>query len=271
MAAWLAFVENGDVRCYSLEIYPRNLMSIPIDRHQVEIQSNRQSWERKPLLRKIYSQFYKEILKHVDDSIPGKVLELGSGIGNLKSHLPGAVTSDLFANPWLDLVCDAYELPFYDGGLSHLVIFDVFHHLEAPFAFLKEARRTLHPGGKVIIFEPFISLLSSPVYGLLHHEPVAFRNTIKLDDNLPRPRGYYAAQGNATRLFFRKNNVELSGFKITYKRALSAWAYLLSGGFSKPSVYPEFMFQVVRKLDDSLSLAPSLFGGRCLVVLTAES
>ena len=131
-------------------------------------------------------------------------MEVGSGIGNLKAHLPGALATDLFPNPWLDLACDGYELPFRSGSLSHLVLFDVFHHLRAPNAFLREARRVLAPNGRLILFEPYISLASYPVYGLLHHEPVAWSQPIDSATSLPRPRDYYAAQGNATRLFFRK-------------------------------------------------------------------
>ena len=52
---------------------------------------------------------------------------IDSGIGNLKAHLPGAVATDLFPSPWLDLACDGYELPFRPASLSHLVLFDVFH------------------------------------------------------------------------------------------------------------------------------------------------
>jgi hypothetical protein len=112
----------------------------PLEQHQLEIQQNLRSWEGKPLLQKIYAGFYRRIVALVDSQLPGRVVEIGSGIGNLKAHLPGAIATDLFPNPWLDLACDGYDLPFKDGSLSHLVLFDVFHHLRAPNAFLKEAR-----------------------------------------------------------------------------------------------------------------------------------
>ena len=53
--------------------------------------------------------------------------------------------------------CDGYELPFRSASLSHLVLFDVFHHLCAPNAFLQEARRVLGHTGRLILFEPYIS------------------------------------------------------------------------------------------------------------------
>src|SRR5687768_4038277 len=175
----------------------------PLAQHQAEIQKNLIAWERKPILREIYGGFYGSIIKLIDPAIPGQIVEIGSGIGNLKQHLPHAITTDLFPNPWLDLACDAYRLPFRDGSVSHLILFDVFHHLRYPLAFLSEARRVLK--GRLILFEPFISWSSFPMYGLFHHEPIAWRERIDMTDGV-RDGSYYAAQGNATRMFFSNSN-----------------------------------------------------------------
>jgi SAM-dependent methyltransferase len=246
-------------------------MNPPIEQHQVEIQQNLRVWESKPLLREIYAGFYRRITALLDASVPGQIVELGSGVGNLKSHLPQALATDLFPNPWLDLVCDAYEMPFAAGSVSHLVLFDVFHHLEAPNAFLKEARRVLAPGGRIILFEPFISLCSFPIYGLLHHEPVAWRKPIQLAESFPAPRGYYAAQGNATRLFFNHEVRDWpAGWELAHAEAFSAFHYLLSGGFSKPALYPAAALKCLCWLDEKLSGRPGVFGGRCLVALRSR-
>lgn len=240
-----------------------------LEQHQVEIQQNLRSWENKPLLQKIYAGFYDRIVNLIDQRVPGQIVEIGSGIGNLKSRLPQALATDLFPNPWLDLVCDGYDLPFRDATVSHLVLFDVFHHLEAPNAFLREARRVLVPDGRLILFEPYISASSFPVYGLLHHEPVAMRKRINGSDLLPRPRSYYAQQGNATRLFFRKELTDWPrGWKTFHAEAFSAFHYLFSGGFSKPAMYPACALETLRRFDAQLSRWPRLFGGRCLIGLT---
>jgi len=240
----------------------------PQEQHQIEIQKNLRSWQAKPLLQEIYAGFYRRIIALIDPQLPGRVVEIGSGIGNLKTHFPAAITTDLFPNPWLDLVCDGYELPFIDGSLSHLVLFDVFHHLRAPNAFLREARRVLVPGGRVILFEPFISWASYPVYGLLHHEPVAWKEPINLVESLPRPRDYYAAQGNATRLFFRREIPNWpAGWNILEARAFASFAYLFSGGYSKPAMYPGACLGAMQRLDMLLSRWPRLFGARCVVCL----
>ncbi len=246
-------------------------MSPPLTTHQLEIQRNLGAWKARPLLQCIYAGFYRRILALIDPALPGRIVEIGSGIGNLKSHLPGALATDLFPNPWLDLACDCYELPFPDASLSHLVLFDVFHHLRAPNAFLREARRALVPGGRLLLFEPYISLASFPVYGLLHHEPVAFRQSIYFSDSLARPRDYYAAQGNSTRLFFRKEIPGWpGGWTIFHAKAFSCFHYLLSGGYSRPALYPAAWLKPLVRLDARLSRWPRLFGGRCLVGLRAR-
>ncbi|HZV36457.1 MAG TPA: class I SAM-dependent methyltransferase, partial [Verrucomicrobiae bacterium] len=242
----------------------------PLEQHQSEIQKNLRAWKSKPLLQKIYAGFYQRIIAQIDTQIPGRIVEIGSGIGNLKSHLPQAITTDLFPNPWLDVVCDGYDLPFADATLSHLVLFDVFHHLRAPNAFLREARRVLTQHGRIILFEPYISWASLPVYGLLHHEPIGSNKPINLADTLPRPRDYYAAQGNATRLFFRReipNWPESQGWTVAHREAFSSFSYLLSGGYSKPAFYPGFALRPMQWADNFLSLFPRVFSARCLIVL----
>jgi SAM-dependent methyltransferase len=164
--------------------------------------------------------------------------------------------------------CDGYELPFRPASLSHLVLFDVFHHLQAPNAFLLEARRVLDPAGRLILFEPYISWTSYPICGLLHHDPVALKEPINRASSLPRPRDYYAAQGNATRLFIRKEIPSWpKGWVVFHAEAFSCFHYLLSGGYSKPACYPPGWLGALRRIEVKLSRWPRVLGGRCLVGL----
>jgi SAM-dependent methyltransferase len=243
-------------------------MTAPRAQHQAEVERNRQAWKAKPLLKEIYAGFYRHILTLIEPDIPGRIVEIGSGIGSLKAHLPGALVTDLFPNPWLDLACDGYEMPFRQGSLSHLVLFDVFHHLRAPNAFLREAKRVLVPTGRLILFEPYVSWSSYPIHGLFHHEPVAWGEPISRADSLPRPRDYYAAQGNATRLLFRKEIPGWpQGWNVVHAEAFSCFYYLLSGGYSKPALYPAGWLRALQKVEVKLSRWPRVFGGRCLVSL----
>jgi SAM-dependent methyltransferase len=262
--AWISVIADGDLRRQTVEI----LRMTPLEQHQREIEKNRIAWEKKPHLRKIYAGFYERIIALIDPSVPGPVVEIGSGIGNLKSFFPGAISTDLFPNPGIDMVFDGYEMPFENGAVSHLVLVDVFHHLRAPRAFLKEARRVLAGSGRVIILDPYISLLSFPAYAI-HHEGVNWRAPIFMGEDLAKPRDYYTGQGNATRLFFLNESPEwLPRWTVFHAEAFASFRYLLSGGYSKPALYPEALSGSLKRLDTFLSRWPRLFAARCLIGLT---
>ncbi|MEK6373498.1 MAG: methyltransferase domain-containing protein [Acidobacteriota bacterium] len=242
--------------------------------HADEIARNARAWRDRPLLREIYAGFYERIAAAIGPGA-GAVIELGSGIGNLRGAVGEAILTDVFVHDWLDVACSAYRLPFRDGAARAIVLFDVFHHLRRPVAALDECARVLADGGRVIIFDVFVSLTSFPVYEI-HPERVKWRAPIDLSPEAPESDDYYAAQGNATRMFFRGNDVgralaRRDGLKpvlhMVRAEAFSAWHYLLSGGFSKPALYPRRALPLLRWLDARLSAAPRLFGGRCLVVL----
>ena len=50
---------------------------------------------------------------------------------------------DLFSNPWLDRRENCYAMNFADGSVSHLILFDVWHHLRYPGTALREFHRVL--------------------------------------------------------------------------------------------------------------------------------
>jgi hypothetical protein len=83
-------------------------MTTDLAQHNIEIAENRDHWNRKPLLRRVYRPFYTDIARRVDRSRPGLLVELGSGMGNTKEHMPDCITTDVFPNPWLDRVENAY-------------------------------------------------------------------------------------------------------------------------------------------------------------------
>ncbi len=239
----------------------------PLEQHQIEIQSNKQARAGKPLIRQIYADFYDQIVRELPRQIQGATVEIGSGSGELRARVPEAICTDLFPNPWLDLVADAYQLPFSDGAVSSLVLLDVFHHLIRPVAFLREAQRVLTPGGRIILFEPYLSAMSSIAYGWFHHEPVGWREPIDFSPEAPIGQAYYAAQGNATRLFRKSHHWLPHALRVATCRANADFAYLLSGGLSKPALYPRCCYRLLKQFDRMLSVLPRVFAGRCLIVL----
>src|SRR5690242_244733 len=114
-----------------------------IQRHQKEILLNQLYWHKKPILQKIYRQFHRLIAAQLSGLPESLVVELGSGIGNIKETIPDCLRTDLFPNPWLDQVENAYQLSFRDETVSDLILFDVFHHLHYPGTALQEFGRVL--------------------------------------------------------------------------------------------------------------------------------
>jgi SAM-dependent methyltransferase len=249
-------------------------MATDIAQHNLEIQANARHWRRKVILQEIYREFHLEIAKEIRRDLPGQIVEIGSGIGNLKSVVPDALATDLFPNPWIDQIENAYALSFADGSVSNLILFDVWHHLQYPGTALAEFHRVLVPGGRLIIFDPAMGMLGRIVYGFFHHEPLGLRKQIRWwapPDFSPAEMAYYAAQGNAQRVFFSKEWASLLGDWRTVKRSLSAAIpYIASGGFSGPQLYPRRLLPALRMLDRALSRIPAVFATRLLVALERQ-
>lgn len=242
-----------------------------IEQHNKEINDNLTLWNKKPLLHKIYRLMHQNIALELNTDIAGGVVELGSGIGNIKDVIPNCLRTDLFPNPWLDQTENAYALSFQDDTLANLILFDVFHHLRYPGTALREFHRVLKVGGRVLIFEPYISLLGRLVYGAFHHEPIAMGDKIEWlapPDWSATAVDYYAAQGNATRVFGTGNRQFTDdGWRMVKCPRYSNISYVASGGYSRPQMYPDSAFNFMRKVDNALNVLPRMFATRMLVVL----
>jgi SAM-dependent methyltransferase len=242
-----------------------------IDLHQSFIEKNYEYWNRKPLLKILYGDFYRRIAANLSSLPDSKIVELGSGLGNIREFIPSCIRTDLFPNPWIDQIENAYQLSFADESVSDLILTDVFHHLRYPGTALKALSRVLRKGGRVILLEPCMSALGLLVYGVLHEEPVAVNKEIEWEAPAgwsPEQIDYYAAQGNASRIFVgRKFRHKLGDWRTINTQRLSAIAYAASGGFSKPQLYPTSALPLIRKLEKILDLFPLLFATRLLVIL----
>jgi SAM-dependent methyltransferase len=242
-----------------------------IDLHQEFINKNIESWNRKPLLHILYGDFYRLIAKNLSSLPDRKIVELGSGLGNIKEFIPDCMRTDLFPNPWIDQVENAYRLSFTDESISDLILTDVFHHLKYPGAALQEFHRVLRKGGRVIMLEPYVSVLGLLIYGAIHQEPVALTKKIEWlapADWSPDDIDYYAAQGNATRVFIgKKFRSALQPWDRIETIRLSALAYAASGGFSGPQLYPKSILMLIKGAEKLLDLFPFLFATRLLIIL----
>jgi SAM-dependent methyltransferase len=242
-----------------------------IRRHQDALCTNHISWQNKAILRIIYRRFYTQIASILTDASGFPIVEIGSGIGQIAAVIPSCIKTDLFPNPWIDQVENAYQLSFKNESISNLILMDVFHHLEFPGSALAEFHRVLIPGGRIILVEPCLSLLGLLVYGCLHKEPLGLIKRIKWQAPQPNgtiQQGYYAAQGNAFRVFCRQAfQGKLNGWNMVYRERIPALSYIASGGYSKPAFIKPAWLRQIDAIDRLLLPFPFFFATRLLVGL----
>ena len=106
---------------------------------------------------------------------------------------------------------------------------------------MREFSRVLAPKGRIILFEPAaLSLLGRFIYGYFHHEQIHASGPIKWhipDDKDPKTLPYYAAQGNAWKMF---SGPELphelkEKWQKKHLRNDAALDWLAAGDFERPS------------------------------------
>ncbi len=215
---------------------------------------HRLRWYRKASIRAIYTDYYRRIL---GKCIPGTKLEIGGGSGNLKEYATDVITTDILAAPWLDVAADAQYLPFDGEAFSNIVGVDVLHHIERPQLFLAEAERVLKPGGRVILVEPAITVLSWPFYHFIHSEPVDMRaDPFPEGPRDPNRQPFDANQAIPTLLFLLRRGLMAERFpslRIISTEYLSLFAYPLSGGFRPWSLMPSLLVSPVIRFENALA------------------
>ncbi len=221
------------------------------------LEDYRSVWDRKPVLRMIYDDFYDRIAAACR---PGVTIEIGGGIGNLKRRLADVVATDIQSAPWLDCVADAQRLPFAERCASNIVMVDVLHHLEFPVVFFREAARVLRPGGRVLMVEPAITWGSTLFYRLFHHEPVRTSADVLLDGNPDPGRDPYDSNQAVPTLLATRERDRFHRMFPDLRIARTEWfsfaAYPLSGGFKPWSLVGEGlarrMLRIERRIEPVL-------------------
>jgi len=149
-------------------------------------------------------------------------------------------------------------------------LLDVFHHLSYPKRFLREAMRVLRPGGRLVMIEPNVSMVSWVFFKLLHEEPVLLGE----DPFDPTPRSgpspYESNQAIPYLVFVRKVRTlkeVVPNLEVLWTRRFSLWAYPLSGGFQPWTLLPAGLAKPLLRLEAKLSpWLGRLTGFRLMVV-----
>ncbi len=207
-------------------------------------------------MRALYGDWYGRIAAELPDPELGPRLEIGSGPGFARDFIAGLELSDVVRAPWHDREVSADSLPFGEASLGAIVALDVLHHLAAPARFFAEAERTLRPGGRVVLCEPYLSPVSFPVYKFLHDEPVDTRADPLADFSAVAARDPFASnQAIPTLLFGARRATFAAAFpRLAVRRIehLAGLSYPASGGFSRRPFLPMRAWSWLRNLEDRL-------------------
>lgn len=227
-----------------------------------------EAWSRKPGLRFVYTDWYREIEQWMT---AGRSFELGCGIGRFKEYLGDVTTVDVLRTRWTDVVGDGEFLPIRSESVANLVLFDVLHHLPHPVSFFREAFRILKYGGRLIVADPYISPVSRFVYNTFHPEPTnshcdPFEESIPLSSNEP----FDSNQAVATVLFYKKFQSwkkHFPGFSILMRKRYAFVAYPATGGFGGRTLLPHKLVKWIQRKEKFLMPLSGLLAFRLLIVM----
>lgn len=223
---------------------------------------------RKPFLRDVYREHYREIARHARNLPEGPIVELGSGGGFVKEFLPGAVTTDLHEAPHVDRVMPAERIDYPADSVAAVIMLNVFHHLPDPRVFLREAARVLKPGGRAILIEPAHTVLWRRLYTLFSAEPY---DAGAKDWGFTPAGRFSGANVPQAWIVFERDRVrfesEFPELRLVSHRRHTAFLYLLSGGIWFRGLVPGWTFPLFRFFERLLAPLMPLLASQTTYVL----
>lgn len=216
-------------------------------------QLHRQIICKKKFLRRIYEDFYQELMEAAGFRPNKSILELGSGGGFLKELYPTIITSDVLQLPSVDKIFSATAMPFDDQSLDAIVMIDVLHHIPDVRAFFREAARCLKPGGRVVMIEPANTCWGRFIYTHFHHE--GFDPAARWEFQSQGPLS--TANGALPWIVFHRDRrqfeSEFPSLQIMNIRHHTPFRYLLSGGLTLRQLVPTWSYPVFKVLEFCLN------------------
>lgn len=184
----------------------------------------------------------------------GIFIEIGSGGGFAKEFMPTIKTTDILPLPGVDEIVDAHNMPWPDASVSGIFMQNVLHHLPNPRAFFTDAVRVLKPGGRILMIEPYHSILASIIRKTFHHEPYDEHATQWI---LP-PGGGPLSMSNLALpwiIFCRDRDQfekEYPEFTL-HVRTHTILSYFITGGITYRSLIPAVLMPFLFSLEEVLS------------------
>ena len=210
-------------------------------------------------------------------------IEVGSGAGFSKDFIKNKnfKLTDIGEDDHLDFKnIDAQSTGFDSESFDYVIASNMIHHIPFPLKFFKEMNRILKKNGKLIIFEPYASVVCQLVSIIMKHEGFDFTLNV-WDDKKAKSDEYNAWHGNiaVSNLIFDDKNIFEKNlgklFKIEYEKLTECLIFLNSGGVtSKTKFIPlnRFFLNLLHNIDKILVKSlPNIFCmGRRIVLVKSD-
>lgn len=145
---------------------------------------------------------------------------------------------------------DSQSLPFADRALGAIVMTNVFHHIPDVARFLDECTRCLAPGGRLVMWEPWVSAWSRGIYGHLHHEPF---DPSAATWQFPSTGPLSGANDALAWIVFARDHGEFvsryPSLNVTHISPAMPFCYLCSGGIAYRSLLPAASYRALRAVE----------------------
>lgn len=239
---------------------------------------HRRILREKKMIREVFAELYR-LCVDLDAryfSSSGVRVELGAGASLMKEFVPGLIVTDLKPARHLDLVLDAFHVPFRDASVGAFYAIDCFHHLPRPESFFSELRRTLAPGGGSVLIEPYYGPVARRLYKRLFATEDFDRE--QKEWSVPEPtmgpmRG--ANQALSYVVFTRDRKIFESRYpdlELLAERPLDHYLrYFLSGGLNFRPLVPAAAAPLLKLCELALKPLNRVFALHHVIVLRKRS
>ena len=142
-------------------------------------------------------------------------IEVGAGAGFSKDFIKNKnfKLSDMSNDDHLDLInIDAQNTKLKKESLDFVIASNMIHHIPYPIKFFRDMHRILRKEGKLIIFEPYCSIILQIATFIMKHEGFDFTLNV-WDEKVPKSEEKNSWHGNIAvpHLIFDDKKILTSG------------------------------------------------------------
>ena len=216
--------------------------------------------------------------KHIKENDVG--IEVGSGSGFTKDFIKNKnfKLTDLSNDEHLDYKnIDAQNTKFEKESFDYVIASNMIHHIPYPIKFFKEMHRILKKNGRLLIFEPYSSIVTQLITIIMRHEGFDFTVDV-WDEKKPKSDETDVWSGNiaVSNLIFDNKPLfkeKMSNyFSLEYEELCECLIFLNSGGVTSKTFYipmNHFFMKILDMIDKILiKIFPNIFCmGRKIVLI----